>query len=350
MRKQDIVSAVLFSALAAFIFSTLPLHSQIQVGAGGGAGGGGTPGGSSLQAQYNNAASFGGMNLWRTGADQTDFSNGTTAEQVRIYNTTDNNGGTPTNSEYAALDWTTTANTLTIKTLKTGTGTNRGIDLVPANSTLRLGIGVTGNNNLSLYYNATLSGQLYTQANGTLTLTNPISGQQLALVSTGAGGTINLGSGNSVYNFTGNTTGTVNFSVGGNAAFQFGSANAASPIAQTVQSQGSRSGTDTNVGGSNLTVTSGNGTGTGTLSSLILQSPIAVGSGTGAQTQTTGLTIKGGTAVLSGYTVATLPASPTTGAMAYVSDAVACTFLATVTGGGSAFCPVVWTGAAWQGA
>jgi len=39
---------------------------------------------------------------------------------------------------------------------------------------------------------------------------------------------------------------------------------------------------------------SGNGTGTGTLSSLILQSPVAVASGTGAQTQTTALTINNG--------------------------------------------------------
>jgi hypothetical protein len=133
------------------------------------------------------------------------------------------------------------------------------------------------------------------------------------------------------------------------ATFQFGAAAAASPVAQIARAQPSRAGTDTNVGGASITFQSGNGTGTGTLSAIALQSPIAVGSGTGAQTQTTGLTIKGGTAVLSGYTVSTLPASPTTGAMAYVTDAVACTFLATVTGGGSTFCPVIWTGTAWQG-
>lgn len=135
-----------------------------------------------------------------------------------------------------------------------------------------------------------------------------------------------------------------------NATLQLGTANAASPVAQTVRAQGSRSGTDSNVGGGNLTVTAGNGTGNGAISSLILQSPVAVGSGTGAQTQTTGLTIKGGQAVLAGpYTVATLPTG-ITGGMAYVTDAVACTFLATLTGGGSAFCPVVFNGAAWVGA
>src|SRR5215472_7084205 len=61
---------------------------------------GGSPGGSSLQIQYNNAGAFGGANVWRTGANQLDLSNGVTAQQFRIYNTTDNNGGAPTNSEY----------------------------------------------------------------------------------------------------------------------------------------------------------------------------------------------------------------------------------------------------------
>jgi hypothetical protein len=48
-----------------------------------------------------------------------------------------------------------------------------------------------------------------------------------------------------------------------------------------------------------------------------------------------------------GYTVATLPASPGTGAMAYVTDAVACTFLAGITGGAATFCPVIYNGTAW---
>jgi hypothetical protein len=50
-----------------------------------------------------------------------------------------------------------------------------------------------------------------------------------------------------------------------------------------------------------------------------------------------------------GFTVATLPVSPPTGSTAYVTDAVACTFLATLTGGGSAYCPVTYNGAAWVG-
>lgn len=50
--------------------------------------------------------------------------------------------------------------------------------------------------------------------------------------------------------------------------------------------------------------------------------------------------------VRKGYTVGTLPTG-VTGAFAYVTDAVTCTFLATLTGGGSAFCPVGYNGTAW---
>lgn len=78
------------------------------------------------------------------------------------------------------------------------------------------------------------------------------------------------------------------------ATLQQGAANAASPVAQTLQAQGSRSGTDTNVAGASYTVRSGAGTGNATPSTLILQSYVAVASGTGAQTATTGATINTG--------------------------------------------------------
>lgn len=136
------------------------------------------------------------------------------------------------------------------------------------------------------------------------------------------------------------------FSRNAAATIRQGSIDAASPVAQTLQAQGSRAGTDSNVGGANYTIQAGLGTGTGTASSLILQSPVLVGSGTGAQTQTTGLTIKSGQAVRSGYIVAALPTG-VTGGMAYVTDAVACTFLAAPTGGAATFCPVIYNGSAW---
>lgn len=136
------------------------------------------------------------------------------------------------------------------------------------------------------------------------------------------------------------------------ANWQLGTANAAAPVAQILSTQGSRSGTDTNVGGANMTHRSGIGTGTGTLSSLILQSPIAVASGTGAQTSTTGLTILNGTAVLSNYTVAALPSASTSGAgaTAFVTDASTTLILGlglAVTGGGANKVPVYSDGTSW---
>lgn len=77
------------------------------------------------------------------------------------------------------------------------------------------------------------------------------------------------------------------------AIIHHGAADAASPVAQTLGVQGSRSGTDSDVGGANFTIRSGLGTGTGTPSSLIFSVPVGVASGTGVQTQTAALTIKG---------------------------------------------------------
>ena len=66
----------------------------------------------------------------------------------------------------------------------------------------------------------------------------------------------------------------------------------ATPDAQTFTlGEDSRSGTDSNVGGSSGTLRSGLGTGTGTASSLIFQTPTVAASGTDAQSYTTRLTI-----------------------------------------------------------
>lgn len=147
------------------------------------------------------------------------------------------------------------------------------------------------------------------------------------------------------------TAGTKNTFINAVAAatLQQGAINAASPVAQILQAQGSRAGTDSNVGGANYNVRCGAGTGTGTLSVLALQSPIAVASGTGAQTQTTGLAIKAGGAVLTSYTVATLPAAATIGAggTAFVTDALGPVVFAAVVGGGAVQVPVYSDGAAW---
>lgn len=133
------------------------------------------------------------------------------------------------------------------------------------------------------------------------------------------------------------------------ASLRLGDANAALPVAQTLGVQGSRAGTDSNVGGADFTIRSGIGTGTGAVSSLILQSPVAAASGTGAQTSTTGLTILNGTAKLQGYTVATLPAG-TVGMTAYVTDATAPAYNGALTGGGAVVVPVFYNGTAWVSA
>lgn len=77
------------------------------------------------------------------------------------------------------------------------------------------------------------------------------------------------------------------------ATWQFGAADAAAPVAQTVKFQGARGGTDTNTAGVNATFTPSLGTGTGALGSLILQIAVAAGSGTGQHTTATGLRVRG---------------------------------------------------------
>ncbi len=60
----------------------------------------------------------------------------------------------------------------------------------------------------------------------------------------------------------------------------------------------------------------------------------------------TGSLIVGGVLNLAGYTVATLPAG-SQGDTAFVTDATAPTYLATLTGGGAVVCPVFYNGSAW---
>lgn len=76
-----------------------------------------------------------------------------------------------------------------------------------------------------------------------------------------------------------------------------------------------------------------------------------MGSGSGAQTLTTGLTIKNGVAVMTNYTVANLPtASTVQGGMAFVTDSTTTMALGigtAVVGGGANKVPVYSDGAAW---
>ena len=127
----------------------------------------------------------------------------------------------------------------------------------------------------------------------------------------------------------------------------------------------------TNQNGGNLYLMSGSATGTGS-SDLIFQTATAGATGTTVRNPTTKMTIKGSgnvgigtttpttaldvvgtikasaTIRLPGYTVATLPTG-TIGDTAYVTDALAPTFLATIVGGGAVKTPVFYNGSAWIG-
>jgi len=212
---------------------------------------------------------------------------------------------------------------------------------------IKLNITDTGSNALSLLMDLGSGGGSYSSAfalrkDGALTIAggftaaNAIFGNGVAIQLTSSGSRISWGGDTEIGRLAPQN-------------IRFGAPASAAPAAQTVSvGESSRSGTDTNTGGASGTIQSGNGTGTGALSSLLLQSPVAVAGGSGAQTQTTGLAIKNGVAVLTSYTVANLPAASTVqGGMAYVSDANATTRLATVAGGGANKVVVFSDGASW---
>lgn len=117
------------------------------------------------------------------------------------------------------------------------------------------------------------------------------SGNGLSIQTTG-NGTITTGSGLVTTGGSLSVTGSLGIgtivpssalSIVGNLDFGPG---VASPVSRSITGNGSRATTDTNVAGGNLTISSGTGTGNATGSSLIFQTPIAVASGTGVQTQT----------------------------------------------------------------
>lgn len=172
------------------------------------------------------------------------------------------------------------------------------------NTRLRVGSGVAPTVALDVTGSASISGALAVQ--GTTTLGNSSS-------TDGAIFNINKASGAGIFSVdtSANTTTLASahslmwstdlvLSRAAAASLRLGGANSGSPVSQTLIAQGSRSGTDSNVAGGNLTIVSGIGTGNSTGSSLILSSPVAVASGTGAQTQTATLTLQGGNTTSNG--------------------------------------------------
>lgn len=106
------------------------------------------------------------------------------------------------------------------------------------------------------------------------------------------------------------------------------------PLNLTGGAAGS-AGVATNNNGGNVEITGGAATGSGAVGKINLNSP----------------TVMASTIALKVYTVATLPSTAATGmvagAMAYVTDATAPTYLGTLTGGGAVVCPVFYNGTAW---
>ena len=181
-----------------------------------------------------------------------------------------------------------------------------GLGTIPTNGQLLIGNG-TG---YALHTLTASTGITVTNGAGTITVTNSLP--DLTVVLTGAGTTV--------------VTGTYpSFTITSNDAF-----------VGTVTSVG---GTGT-VNGITLTgtvTTTGNLTLGGTLSGVSLT------------TQVSGIlpVANGGNGLGAAYTVATLPAAGTQGRRAWVTNALAPTFLSAPVGGGAVVCPVFDNGTAW---
>lgn len=162
-----------------------------------------------------------------------------------------------------------------------------------------------------------------------------------------AGGALNAGSSSAI-----GWTSRASITSPANNVIQIGPIDSASPSAQAVQVPSVASGTS-NTSGVSLTFNGSKGTGTGAGGSWIFQTAAAGSSGTAQNSEVAVLTLDstqtaifGGRARKHGYTVAGLP-SGTVGDSAYVSDATACTFNSSPTGGGSTPCPVFYNGTSW---
>lgn len=354
-------------------------------------GGGGSPGGSSGDVQFNNAGSFGGTNLTYSSPTltQTVTSLGATrTDGLVLTNTTAAAAGTTQFSQalrFSSQGWKTTA-TAASRTVEFN------LDLRPIEQTTNpaytlqlstqcascttgtsfsqhsvFGVAVDGTQytwfpggletgwpgiaigpNFGTQASPTING-IFANAGGGWMVARPANN----FGAHGGGMTILSGG---CFQFNNNSssipTGTNDAFIcrgGAAATIRLGQANAASPVAQKLITQGSRGGTDSNVAGANLTIVSGLGTGNATPSQLRLSSPLIGSTGTTAQTETIGLTIINGTARLSVYTVATLPGASTSGegAMAFVTDATSTTTYTTVAGGGSNKVMVISDGTNW---
>jgi hypothetical protein len=141
----------------------------------------------------------------------------------------------------------------------------------------------------------------------------------------------------------------------GSNVFQIGPLATSTPSAQTLQFQ---SGSGTNITGVNTAIIGSLGTGNTTSGNIVFQVGGATGaSGTTPATATTAMTIMAVTRKVSHTAPVTLPlytvssaaalSGSATGDVAVVTDALAPTFLGTLTGGGTSVVVVVFNGTSW---
>lgn len=253
--------------------------------------------------------------------------NGTTAASAA--GSTAAGAATLDGTHFNTITWSAVVGTATYKVYRTVVGTSPNttglIGTVNSGSALSLvDNGLAGDSSTAPVSNTT--GQI--NSSGTNTL--QINGGDQTLQMINADGSYFAGQGNNGTRIAG--TGVVNASAkyygwsasganqaidtfltrGGIATVQLGNANAASPVNQTLRSQGSRGGTDTDVAGSNFTFQPGTGTGAAAISKILVRGPAIGSTGTTAQTQIqrevichtkTGLTNNTATAIVTLATV-----------------------------------------------
>jgi len=285
----------LAAVLLALVFATQVSAQAISVSP---SGGGGTPGGAANTVQYNNAGAFGGMS--GTSWDDTNRSLTVTGATVT--------------ANHPILELSQTWNNAAVPFT--------GISLV-VTETAALG----GSNLLSL-------------VRGTNSF---VVDRNASIVTPGL---ITITSNTSTLRFR---NGATTLSSPATADTQLGAADAAAPVAQTLNVQSVSAGTS-NTAGANWTIQGSAGTGTGAGGSIIFKTAPAGTTGTAQNAYVDAVTIDSpGTLRVKGFTVATLPAAGTAGRMAYVSDQLtACPALGgTFTGGGAVVCKAFDDGTNW---
>lgn len=312
-------------------------------------GGGGTPGGSDLQVQYNNAGAFGGLSTltwdgakFSLSAQIVDSTNGAASTPPILLNGTWFTGGTATTTKPHFLIEPTGTTSTGWSTAGTGLGIN-----APAGFTGRI-LDVQRNGVSEMYVEAGTgiqvsasvfaAGSVYSTGGSFIVISGDV-----ALTSNN--GKISLGA-----------TSDLLLSRHAAASLQFGAADSAAPVAQTIGAQSVVAGT-TDTAGANWTLNGSTSTGAGLPGDIILRTG---GTGAGATAQNafvTALTIKGATQqVIAANSVQTtcttvtgLGAAGTAGRNWCVTDQLtACPALGgTFTGGGAVVCKAFDDGTNW---